>query len=1210
MKLQPLKPHKMLNKAYLKEKVSRNYIELFKANLSTLLSKINPGETEEHHKTLLADFLKNTWYKDLYEINTKGRTDLVIHNGKTTKDTVGVIIEVKSPSNKAEMITDAKPNVKAMHELILYYLRERLIENNTDVKRLVITNINEWFIFDEADFDKLFFRNNKLKSDFENHRLSGKDTKFFFESIAKSFIDNHDEILPCTYFDIRDYEKVVRNTDKKDDNKLIALYKILSPSHLLIQPFANDSNSLDKKFYAELLHIIGLEEKPDGGKKLIDRKTKPDAASLLESTLQKLEDKDCLHKVTGISNFGATTPERLYNVALELCITWINRVLFIKLLEGQMVTYHKGDKEYKFLNTGKIPGFYELNDLFFLVLAQRTNTRREHLKDKFSCIPYLNSSLFDQTQLEKETIEISELNNRLELPVLPATVLKDDKGKKHTGALSTLQYLFDFLDAYDFSSDGGEQIQEENKNLINASVLGLIFEKINGYKDGSFFTPGFITQYMCRETIRRAVLQKFKEVKGWECENICPQLYDKISDKKEANSIINSLKICDPAVGSGHFLVSALNEVIAIKGELHILQDRQHKTLRDYNIEVVNDELVITDEDGKLLDYNPTNKESQRIQEALFHEKETIIESCLFGVDINPNSVKICRLRLWIELLKNAYYTAESNFTELETLPNIDINIKCGNSLISRFALDADLSKALKKSKWTIDSYRIAVQTYRSAESKEEKRAMEELINSIKTNFRTEISNSDPKIKKLQKLNTEYHLKHQGKLFDGTLTKAQKKDKEKFEDEIAKLDTDIKEIKSNKIYENAFEWRFEFPEVLDNDGSFIGFDMVIGNPPYGVNLNKSSSMYFESYYQVFNLRGESYTLFVEKAISLMKSQGSFSYIIPDTLLNLGFTDALRNFLLKQTKILEVDLIPSKIFNDATVDTILLFASKGHAQSNFNINDVTVNVFDKKDKIASLSNPLRTFEISTTVWANQKAFNLQGDEPEISLIQKLDKSFPALTEFAEIFSGVKTYEVGKGSPQQTEEIRKQKPYTSVTQIDTKWLPFFDGKHIGRYSLVWKNNNWINYGPWLAAPRRPENFKDDKILIRKITGKTLIATYVSYTSYCNTLLFVLKLKPDVSKISYKAILGILNSNFIGWYFRKKYQISDSDTFPQIMIRDILEFSIPNVSNPITSDIARKVGSLLQGLDLSLEQEIDQLVYQLYGLTEEEIKIVEGV
>lgn len=253
--------------------------------------------------------------------------------------------------------------------------------------------------------------------------------------------------------------------------------------------------------------------------------------------------------------------------------------------------------------------------------------------------------------------------------------------------------MFEFLDAYDFGAEGGEEIQEDNKTLINASVLGLIFEKINGYKDGSFFTPGFITMYMCRETIRKAVVQKFNETKKWNCTTL-EELYDKIEDRKEANKIVNSIKICDPAVGSGHFLVSALNEMIAVKNDLKILQDRDGKRLKEYQVEVVNDELIVTDEEGELFEYNPSNKESQRIQETLFHEKQTIIENCLFGVDINTNSVKICRLRLWIELLKNAYY---KNATELETLPNIDINIKCGNSLVSRFAIDADLKQALKK---------------------------------------------------------------------------------------------------------------------------------------------------------------------------------------------------------------------------------------------------------------------------------------------------------------------------------------------------------------------------------------------------------------------------------------------------------------------------------------------------------------------------------
>lgn len=228
----------------------------------------------------------------------------------------------------------------------------------------------------------------------------------------------------------------------------------------------------------------------------------------------------------------------------------------------------------------------------------------------------------------------------------------------------------------------------------------------------------------------------------------------------------------------------------------------------------------VTDENGELFEYHPSStgstvhRETQRIQETLFHEKQTIIENCLFGVDINPNSVKICRLRLWIELLKNAYY---KNTTELETLPNIDINIKCGNSLVSRFALDADLSQALKKNNmnWSIDMYPIAVDTYRNAQNKEQKREMERLIDHIKADFRSEISKRDPKFLRKIKLEGElFNMTQQGQLFEMSEKEKDRWSKrvEQLNIEIEKITTEIETIKANKIYENALEWRFEFPE--------------------------------------------------------------------------------------------------------------------------------------------------------------------------------------------------------------------------------------------------------------------------------------------------------------------------------------------------------------------------------------------------------------
>jgi type II restriction/modification system DNA methylase subunit YeeA len=405
---------------------------------------------------------------------------------------------------------------------------------------------------------------------------------------------------------------------------------------------------------------------------------------------------------------------------------------------------------------------------------------------------------------------------------------------------------------------------------------------------------------MCRETIRKAVVQKFNETKNWQCQDL-NELYNKIDDTKEANTIVNSIKICDPAVGSGHFLVSALNEMIAVKNDLKILQDRDGKRLKEYQVEVVNDELIVTDEEGELFEYNPTNKESQRIQETLFHEKQSIIENCLFGVDINPNSVKICRLRLWIELLKNAYY---KNATELETLPNIDINIKCGNSLVSRFAIDADLKQALKKSRWTIDGYRIAVDTYRNAQSKEQKREMEQLIADIKSDFRSEISSNDPKLKKLRKLSGElFQMNNQQQLFEMS-----KKEKAAWNKKIAKLtqdtkklETEIEEIKANKIFENAFEWRFEFPEVLNDEGEFVGFDVVIGNPPYIKEYEGKEIFDGLRTNEVYQGKMDIWYMFGADGIKLLKENGYLNYIAPNNWVTNSGASKFRNFILQNTK---------------------------------------------------------------------------------------------------------------------------------------------------------------------------------------------------------------------------------------------------------------------------------------------------------------------
>ncbi len=1198
MELNILKPRKALNKAFLKAKAKRFDIELFKKNLISLIDTIKESESEEFHKNLVSDFLKNTYYGASHFINTKGRNDLVIHNGNNASATVGVIVEAKKPTNKTEMLRPDMINTKAFQELVLYYLRERITLKNLEIKHLVATNIYEWYIFDANVFEKEFAQNKKLVqqfTDFEAGRLSGNNTDFFYKEIAAPAIEAIKHEICFTHFNIKEYDKPLRNEDKKDDNVLIALFKLLSPEHLLKLPFANDSNSLDKAFYTELLHIIGLTETKEGGKKLIQRKSagERDAGSLMESAIFQLDNLDKIARLDKPSQFGETYEERLFNVALELSITWINRILFLKLLEAQLIKYHKGDKSYAFLHLEKVKDFDDLNNLFFSVLARKPQERNDEVKQVFANVPYLNSSLFEPTDIEHACLFISQLNHG-KLPLLSTSVIKNTTGKKQSGDLFAIEYIFEFLNAYDFSSEGSEEIQEDNKRLINASVLGLIFEKINGYKDGSFFTPGFITMYMCRETIRRAVVQKFNETKNWNCADL-HELYEKIEDRKEANAIVNSLKLCDPAVGSGHFLVSALNEMIAIKSELRILSDHQGKWLKEYAVEVENDELIVTDEDGKLFEYNPTSRESQRVQETLFHEKQTIIENCLFGVDLNPNSVKICRLRLWIELLKNAYYRPTG---ELETLPNIDINIKCGNSLISRYALDTDIHKALKGSKWTIDSYRLAVMTYRNAQSKVEKRSMEKLITEIKNDFVSEIASNDKRLTGLNTLRGElYKISNQTQLFELSKTEKAKFNKEVEEKttKIAKLEAELEEIRNNKIYENAFEWRFEFPEVLNDEGDFVGFDVVIGNPPYvyrNADIEPIKDYFTKNYYSNSG-NFELYKYFIERAVYITKLRYYHSFITNSSFILQNSFEKTRKFLLDNIKFELLAPLGPNVFDEATVDSAVYIVQ------NKKIED---NDFD----VVTPQIPSKLFT-TEAYKVNQNRFSLNNEYVFDYLLKDSGYNFVnrLLTEFPVIEMG---YEFGVGI--NTGYIKSD--LTSEQKIDDRYHKMVPGTGISRYGAVntvgyiMYDREYVKSRGSLGRTLPDERFlKEEKILVvrtRNLSIKQRIVATIDTDQKYN----LNRLSNIIARKDYnlKGLLGVLNSSLFNWLYSNRF--FDYEIKP-IYLRNSPLCDTNN--NELIYLVENVLINKRNNADTTtLESEIDQLVYQLYGLTEEEVGIVE--
>ena len=1255
-----------LNKAFLKIKPTRNEIEIFKKNLVTLLNHINNNESEEYSKNLISEFLKDTYYKPNYFINVKDRKDLVIHNKSTQHDTVGVIIEAKRLSNATEMIKQNKINSKAMQELLLYFLRERFKNNNLEIKNLIATNIDEWFIFDSQTFEKLFAKNKKLIEEYENFelgRLSSSSTDFFYKEIASRYIENVENEIQYTYININDFKSALNNSDKGDDSKLIPLFKILSPQHLLKLAISNDSNTLNKDFYTELLHIIGLEEIKENGKKVIKRKVvgERNSGSLIENAIDIIISLNKLSRISNKEIYGDTEDEQLFNLGLELSITWINRILFLKLLEGQLINYNKNSKSYSFLNFEKVNDFDELNSLFFQVLAIPTEKRNVEILKKFPNIPYLNSALFEPTDIEHNTIFISNLSDEKTLPIINSTVLKDNLGKRLNGELNSLQYIFNFLESFNFASDSNEEIEESNKSIINASVLGLIFEKINGYKDGSFFTPSFITMYMSRETIRNYVIKKFNNIKKWDCKSFA-ELYNNIDDINEANNIINSLKICDVAVGSGHFLVSALNELIAIKSELGILQDGEGKRLKGYSLEIVNDELLISDEDGILVDYNPSNKESQRIQETLFKEKKQLIENCLFGVDINPNSVKICRLRLWIELLKNSYYKDDG---ELETLPNIDINIKCGNSLVSRMDIKQPLGDALKKSNLTVTQYKETVNLYKNAKTKEEKFQFEKLINEVKSSFKNEFS-SDKKINKL--LAEINFIDNQVSMFneDISKSKADIQRKSELQKEIDRLENEAKEIKNNKNLQNAFEWRFEFAEVLDDDGKYVGFDILIGNPPYfkeGKDLSNTNNFIGIPYYQG---KMDIWYSFACKGFDLLVDGGNLAFIATNNWVTSSGASILRNKVIEDTQIQKlVDFGSYMIFDSASIQTMLMFFSKNKKEDDYKFNfsrfindkveqsdvfDLLNNKPTNKNEFINPQIKRNDFINQLLVFSNSKIeellnkikkqsnFTLDGkNEIAQGIVPNADAlSTKSLAKFTS--DEIKNFNLKVGNPifaipkgfiqnlsaddykkfikasyepidVEKYTITKENRLEIIYSVGNNELPNQILNHLLPYKKIMDDRRETINGriPWFSLhwARSKAFFEgDDRILsVRKCSEPTF--TLVNTDAYVQMSFNIIK----SSRINAKYLVGLLNSKITSFWLKYKgkmqgsmYQVDKEPLLTIPIIKTENEIDFINLVDKII--IGRKEGANTDALESSL----NSLFYKLYRLTDDEISLVE--
>ncbi|EOH7034792.1 Eco57I restriction-modification methylase domain-containing protein, partial [Campylobacter coli] len=996
MKFEAIDEKEFLNPYYRKKPILEAELNEFIKALKDYKTSLE-NNLKNNEDSLVANALSKFFENLHFECEIKS-----IHQGNSGIDLalkkdkqIQVIIEAKLPHSK-EFFSQSKPNCKALHECILYYLRERKALNSS-LKHIIITDFYRFYIFKADLFEELFNKNKYFKEAFENFEsknslFKGNTDEFYKECekllSSEKYLDSitrkdlfDEPSLKGVFIDL----KPILEQEKPSFSKLKPVFKIFHKDFLLSEFNPNDANSLNNAFYKELLYILGLCESKQNSKLIIAKseESKEEQGTFYTAINSKLKEEN-------------------FETILKLLILWLNRILFLKLIESNLVRFND-DKNLKFLNFKKIPDFDKLSELFFEILAKERSTRK---KSEFAYLPYLNSSLFEKQSIEN-TLEISNLNNDLKLNYYKNTVLKDDKCKTKKGQVGLLEYLFEFLDSFDFGSDDEQSEILSQKELISSSVLGNVFEKLNGYKEGSFYTPSFITSYMCKESITKVVLDKFNTQFDLDAKDIS-ELRKSLrkEDKKAQKELLNSIKICDPAVGSGHFLVSALNVMLSIYDELNLFDE-------EFYLEVQNDEILITGRKGEFIEYKrpstPKDK-AHLIQQELFHTKKDIIENNLFGVDINPNSCEITKLRLWIELLKHSFYQSfdDENYHDLKTLPNIDINIKCGNSLVSYFETGKSLShypnikERMSKYKRIVKDYKEGFYTDKNLIAKEIKNLQESFKNfCLKDKFNKEI-------KQLTNGANEYSKKYGDFLAD---EHHDEKFKSFFSKNMFEFSFDekvaIKEFANlKKEYDNIFnlesnhpfEWRFEFPEILDDDGNFKGFDLIIGNPPY-IKENDNKELFTNTKkLRTYQGKMDIWYHFVGRGFDILKNNGYLAFIATNNWVTNSGAKKLRNIVLEESQILSlVDFSSFMVFDSASIQTMIMQFQKIKPPKNYEFH------------FAKITTQTPIYEDVINLLKNEKTQNNEILSINLTPKKFIDKTLNfTKSDYEELFNKIQKY----------------------------------------------------------------------------------------------------------------------------------------------------------------------------------------------------------
>ena len=848
-----------------------------------------------------------------------------------------------------------------------------------------------------------------------------------------------------------------------------------------------------------------------------------------------------------------------------------------------------------------------LEPLFFETLNKpRVNDLADAKLGNNIKIPYLNGGLFDKDELDKKDIDFS---------------------------YDYFAELMDFFSQYNFTIDENDPYDAEIG--IDPEMLGHIFENLlEDNKDkGAFYTPKEIVQYMCRQSLIEYLQSKFGKHK--EIENLI-NLHD-TGDRLDPHNFISQnaeqierfldeVKICDPAIGSGAFPMGILNEIFHAKLALDMTLNRAET-------------------------------------------KKNIIQNSIYGVDIEQGAVDIARLRFWLSLVVDDDIP--------QPLPNLDYKIVCGNSLLSRYALDLhfdDVFMEYNKGKKETDrmslvKYKQLVADYTNTSDHAKKDEFRRTIEDIKGAFRTELSKKEF----LKLINIKRQISDlEAPMLFGERTQKEKDDLKKYKSQLAKLEQDQADILNNKLYENAFEWRFEFPALLDDNGDFMGFDIVIGNPPYLriQGIRDTNSAFAEELVNKYNSATGSFDLYVtfaERGLQIINREGVVNYIMPVKWTNAAFGKGLRGVVSENNSACKIiNFGAYQVFNASTYTALQWFKPNTSEMLYYELDRNLVTNQELGEYLNSLninkaakvnSNKLNKETWVLTVGQTTEILNKLEQQPR-RISDIFDRIFCGLqtskddvyflydcTEEGGFVSGRSKYlnrqitiERGLVKPLlKGEDVHRYDnittdrfvvfPYKleggkanlySETEISAlypqgyAYLKECEGELRGREKGRLENDDfWFRY----IYPKNLVLFNHEKLVAPEISLGGNFAYDVKGEFYSTTKIYGY-IKKETVKESYKFWLGLFNSRLFWYYLQNTGYVLRGGYFT-FKTNYINPFPVPAYENivRVETEIVDLVDKVLlmkrenpQADTSVLEHQIDHIVYQLYGLTEEEINLIE--